>query len=116
MRKSFSIECQIVGNDIFVNLSGVFDSGSAWQLADTILTRFHGSGKIFIDARDLSMVMPFGADMLVNLVPGSLVGKKNVLIRDCEGVHSGLGHFRTLSEKKFPGAIPYKCFSAASIR
>ena len=118
MRKSFSMEVQNVGNDIFLNLSGAFDSGAAWQLADTILTRFHGSGKIFIDIRDLSVIMPSGADMIVNLVPVNLVGKKNVLIRDYQGVHSGLHHFRTLSEseKKISEEIPYRCFSAASIR
>ncbi len=115
MSRTFSMKSHILEKDLFINLSGVFDGSSAWQLANTILTRFHGVGKLFIDARDLSAVVPFGADMIVNLVPRSLVGEKNVLIRDCNGTHSGLDHFQTLSENTFPGESHRNCFSAASI-
>jgi hypothetical protein len=115
MSKSFSMQFQILGNDLFVNLSGVFDASSAWQLANTILTRFHGQGKLFIDTRDLSTVVPVGADIIVNLVPSSLVRKKDVLIRDFEGTYSGLEHFQALCEKTFLGEVSCKCVSAASI-
>jgi anti-anti-sigma regulatory factor len=118
MSKAFSLKAHILDKDLFINLSGVFDGSSAWQLANAILTRFHGSGKLFIDTRDLSKVLPFGADMIVNLVPRSLVRKKNVLVRDCNGTHSGLEHFQTLSdmsERIIPGEAPRSCFSAASI-
>lgn len=109
------MQVQTLGNDIFINLSGVFDGSSAWQLANTILTRFHGQGKLFIDTRDLSSVVPVGADIIVNLVPTSLVKKKDVLVRDCEGTHSGLEHFYALCEKTLFGEVSYKCVSAASI-
>lgn len=53
--KSYSL-----GNDLFINLSGVFDGGSAWELANIILARFHGFEKLLIDARDLAKVYFFG--------------------------------------------------------
>ena len=115
MSQSFSMQSQTLGSDFFINLSGEFDGTSAWQLANTILTRFHGQGKLFIDARDLSKVLPFGANMIANLVPKSLVQRKNVLIRDREGTHSGLDYFQTMSEKNSPGESCRTCFSAASI-
>lgn len=115
MSKLFSMQFQSLGNDIFINLFGEFDGSSAWQLANTILTRFHGQGKLFIDARDLSKVEPDGAEIIVTLVPNSLVKKKDVLIRDWEGTHSGLEHFYALREKAFLGETSYKCVSAASI-
>ena len=115
MSKAFSMKSQTLDNDLFINLSGVFDGSSAWQLANMILTRFHGPGKLFIDTRDLSTVVPFGADMIVNLVPRSLVREQNVLIRDRNGTHSGLDHFQTLSEKFIPGELPRTCFSVATI-
>lgn len=115
MSNTFSMKFHVLENDLFINLSGVFDGNAAWELANTILTRFHGFGKLFIDARDLSKVVPFGADMIVNLVPRSLVREKNVLIRDWEGTHSGLDHFQILSEKISPGETHRNCFSAATI-
>ncbi len=117
MSELFSMEFQALGNDLFVNLFGVFDGSSAWQLANTILIRFrgHGQGKLFIDARDLATVMPDGAEIIATLVPSSLVSKKDVLIRDWEGTHSGLEHFSALCKKTFIGEAPYKCVSAASI-
>ena len=115
MSESFSMQFQSLGNDLFINLSGVFDGSSAWELANIILTRFHGTGRLFIDSRDLSTVVPFGADMIINLVPKSLVGKKNVLIRDREGTHMGLEHFQALSKEHIPGECHHSCFSAATI-
>ncbi|MFK5953982.1 MAG: hypothetical protein QM498_13045 [Desulfobacterium sp.] len=115
MSKLFSMQRQNLGNDLFINLFGEFDGSSAWQLANTILTRFHGQGKLFIDARDLSKVVPNAAEIIVTLVPNSLVKKKDVLIRDWEGTHSGLEHFYALCEKTFLGEIPCKCVSATSI-
>ncbi|MBI9089409.1 MAG: hypothetical protein JEZ12_09335 [Desulfobacterium sp.] len=114
MNRRFSMKYRILKNGLFINLSGVFDGSSAWQLANTILTRFHGLGKLLIDTRELSTVVPFGADMIVNLVPRFLVEGKNVLIRDQEGTHSGLDYFQTLSEKKIPGERRRDCFLAAS--
>ena len=115
MSQLFSMQSQALGNDLFITLSGVFDGSSAWQLADTILTRFHGPGKLFIDTRELLTVVPFGADMIVNLVPKSLIREKNVLIRDQSGTHRGLDHFHTLSEKYIPGKSSRTIFSGASI-
>jgi len=115
MSQLFSMQFQASGNDFFINLSGVFDGSSAWQLADTILTRFHGPGRLFIDTRELLTVVPFGADMIVNLVPKSLVMEKNVLVRDRDGTHKGLDHFHKLSQKYIPGQSSRTIFSSASI-
>lgn len=115
MSQSFSMQLQTLGNDFFINLSGQFDGSSAWQLANAILTRFHGQGKLFIDTRDLSTVLPFGADMIVNLVPKCMVRKNDVLVRDHEGTHIGLEYFQILSQKYLSGESCRTCFSAASI-
>jgi len=115
MLESFSIQFEALDNELFINLSGVFDGSSAWQLADLILSRFHGHGKLFIDARGLSSVVPFGADMIVNLAPKSLFGKNKVLIRDRDGIHNGLEHFQSMSENCISEKPPRTFFSRASI-
>jgi len=115
MSNTFFMTSYILENDLFINLSGVFDGSSAWELANIILARSHGFKKLFIDARNLSEVLPFGAEMIVNLVPRVLVREKNVLIRDCHGTHSGLDYFQILSEKIFPEESHHNYFSTATI-
>ncbi|MEA2061685.1 MAG: hypothetical protein U9P10_14510 [Thermodesulfobacteriota bacterium] len=115
MNTNFTIKAQKVENDLFINLSGEFNGSSAWQLANTILSRFQGRGRVFIDTRDLTDVLPFGADMIVNIVPEILVNKKSVLIRDCTGVYSGLDHFITMVKEPVKIKRKTESFSRASI-
>jgi len=48
MSNTFSMKSYGLGNDLFINLLGVFDGGSAWELANIILDHFQIlSEKIF---------------------------------------------------------------------
>ncbi|MEA2059678.1 MAG: hypothetical protein U9P10_03975 [Thermodesulfobacteriota bacterium] len=111
----FAIRIKKFENDLFINLSGEFNGSSAWELANTIFTRFQGQGRVFIETRDLTSVLPFGAEMIVNLIPKLLLGKESVLIRDSTGVYCGLDHFRKMVKEpvKIKGNKDH--FSKASI-
>ncbi|MEA1968840.1 MAG: hypothetical protein U9N77_11565 [Thermodesulfobacteriota bacterium] len=115
MSNGFSIKSHKKQDDLFIDISGGFDGSSAWELANTILTSFDGGGRVIIDTRSISHVLPFGAEMISNLIPNVLIKKENVLVKDRKGIYKGIEHFHTLVEKKVSGNIKNNCLAKASI-
>lgn len=106
MNRSFSINTKKKQENIYIDLAGEFDENAAWKLANAVLTRFDEKGKIFIDARNIHRVIPFGAEMINHLIPAMIIPRKKILIRDRQGCHNGFKHFRNMARSPAAVAIP----------
>lgn len=115
MRSNFSISARNSGQDLIVDIAGVFDGNSAWELINTITGKFKGKGRIVVDTTNVETVHPFGSAVLESLVKMNLFPKDKIVFRDTDtvcGGQSGLERFLGMDcAKRLKG----KCTSTASI-
>jgi hypothetical protein len=54
------ITCGYAGRDLQIEVHGDFDGSSAWELVNAIHERYTGLGRIVIDTRKITSLVPFG--------------------------------------------------------
>ena len=64
MSTDFAMKFRHNHGDLFVQARGTFDGNSAHELLLLLQQQYPGSGRVFIDTKDLSEVLPFGCKVL----------------------------------------------------
>ena len=70
MSGRFSITYRKNNGNLYVHPKGVFDGNSAWELFHLLNEQYDGSGRIFIETKNLKEMNPFGCSTfrcLINL-------------------------------------------------
>ena len=68
MSINFKISSKQNDGDLYIDMHGDFDGSSACELANAIKMKYPGTGKVFINTKNLSKVNQFGSVVLKNIV------------------------------------------------
>lgn len=69
MENNFSIKIRQHHNDLYINLHGIFDGASAFELVKTLKGKNNKDMSMFIDTTHLTTAIPFGKAILDTHLP-----------------------------------------------
>ncbi len=79
MAKNFRIHISRRNNNLYLDLKGDFDGTSAYQLLETLKKYYHGDGKVIINTKSLSCVVPFGVRVFRSDLHTTRCRRKNIV-------------------------------------
>jgi len=105
MQSNFYLKIRNPNQQPLINLYGVFDGASAFELINAIKQKYKQSGNILINTNSLIQICPFGKAILEHHLPKNVLRSKIHFsgIYAKEIIPNGC----TLSKKK--GKNPHKC-------
>ena len=96
MARNFKIKVHRRNHHLHLRLRGTLDGSSAWEVLNLIQAQYRGQGNVFIDARELTEILPFGARILQGRLAELSVPLKHIIFKGEKGYELAPGGCRVL--------------------